>query len=71
MKKYVIEVSVGDNVSVGRFRNVLTKIRDITLDAHGQPIIHTNKGPKKLFSCRLTKLEPGTKTPKQILQEKR
>ena len=71
MKKYTIEISVGDYVAVGRFRNVTTQIKDITVDDHGQPIIHTNKGPKKLFSCRLTKLEPGSKTPRQILQEKK
>jgi hypothetical protein len=70
MKKYTVEISVGDYVAVGRFRNVTTQIKDITVDDHGQPIIHTNKGPKKLFNCRLTKLEPNTKTARQILQEK-
>jgi hypothetical protein len=71
MKKYSIEISVGDKVEVGRFRNVTAKITDISVDEHGQPVIITNKGPKKLFSCRLSKLTPGAKTPKQILQEKR
>lgn len=71
MKKYTIEISVGDTVEVGRFRNVVAKITDIQMDDHGQPVIYTNKGPKKLFSCRLSKLTLGTKTPKQILQEKR
>jgi flavin reductase (DIM6/NTAB) family NADH-FMN oxidoreductase RutF len=71
MKKYTIEISVGDTVEVGRFRNVVAKITDIQMDEHGQPVIYTNKGPKKLFSCRLSKLTPGSKTPKQILQEKR
>jgi hypothetical protein len=49
----------------------VAKITDIQMDDHGQPVIYTNKGPKKLFSCRLSKLTPGSKTPKQILQEKR
>jgi len=71
MKKYNIEINVGDTVEVGRFRNVVAKIKDISIDEHGQPVIITNKGPKKLFSCRLSKLTPGAKTPKQILQEKR
>ena len=70
MKKFNIEIKVGDLVSVGRFRNVETKIKGIELDENGQPVIITNKGKKKLFSCRLIKLSPGAKTPKQILMEK-
>jgi hypothetical protein len=70
MKKFNIEIKVGDLVSVGRFRNVETKIKGIELDENGQPVIITNKGKKKLFSCRLIKLSPGAKTPKQILVEK-
>jgi hypothetical protein len=71
MKNFKIEINVGDTVEVGRFRNVTAKIKDISIDENGQPVIITNKGPKKLFSCRLSKLTPGSKTPKQILQEKR
>jgi hypothetical protein len=71
MKSFKLEINVGDTVEVGRFRNVTAKIKDISIDENGQPVIITNKGPKKLFSCRLSKLTPGAKTPKQILQEKR
>jgi len=71
MKKYSIEIAVGDTVEVGRFRNVTARINDISIDENGQPVILTNKGPKKLFSCRLSKLLPGAKTPKQILREKK
>lgn len=71
MKNFKIEVNVGDTVEVGRFRNVIAKIKDISIDENGQPVIITSKGPKKLFSCRLSKLTPGAKTPKQILKEKR
>ena len=70
MKNFKIEINVGDTVEVGRFRNVTARIKDISIDENGQPVIITNKGPKKLFSCRLSKLTPGAKTPKQILQEK-
>jgi hypothetical protein len=56
---------------VGRLRNVQTKIKSITQDENGQPVIGTSKGKKKLFSCRIAKLHPGAKTPKQILMEKR
>ena len=70
MKNFKIEINVGDTVEVGRFRNVVAKIKDISIDENEQPVIITNKGPKKLFSCRLSKLTPGAKTPKQILKEK-
>jgi len=71
MKKFTVEIKVGDLVNVGRFRNVETKIKSIEVDENGQPVILTNKGKKKLFSCRIVKLSPGAKTPKQILMEKR
>ena len=71
MKNFKIEINVGDTVEVGRFRNVIAKIKDISVDENGQPVIITSKGPKKLFSCRLSKLTPGAKTPRQILKEKR
>ena len=70
MKNFKIEINVGDTVEVGRFRNVITKIKDISIDDNGQPVIITSKGPKKLFSCRLSKLTPGAKTPRQILKDK-
>ena len=71
MKNFKIEVNVGDTVEVGRFRNVIARIKDISIDENGQPVIITSKGPKKLFSCRLSKLTPGAKTPRQILKEKK
>jgi hypothetical protein len=71
MKSFKLEINVGDTVEVGRFRNVIAKIKDISIDDNGQPVIITSKGPKKLFSCRLSKLTPGAKTPQQILKEKR
>lgn len=71
MKSYKIEINAGDLVEVGRFRNVQTKIKSIEIDEYGQPVIITSKGKKKLFSCRLVKLSPGAKTPKQILMEKK
>jgi hypothetical protein len=71
MKNFKIEINVGDTVEVGRFRNVTAKIKDISIDENGQPVIITNKGPKKLFRCRLSQLTPGAKTPKQILKERK
>ena len=71
MKQYKLTINVGDTIEVGRFRNVATKIKNIELDDNGQPVIITSKGAKKLLSCRLTKLHPGSKTPKQILMKKK
>ena len=71
MREYTLKIKVGDLVEVGRFRNVQTKIKAIEVDEHGQPVIITNKSKKKMLSCRLMKLHPGSKTPKQILMEKR
>lgn len=71
MKKYAVEIKVGDEIQVGRFRNVSTKIKDIEIDEHGQPVLVTSKGKKKLFSCRLHKLDPGTLTPKEIMERKK
>ena len=56
MKEYKLNIKVGDEVEVGRFRNVTTKIKAIELDNNGQPVIITNKGTQKLLSCRLVKL---------------
>lgn len=71
MKNFKLEINVGDTVELGRFRNVTARIKDISIDENGQPVIITSKGPKKLFSCRLSKLMPGSKTPRQILKNKR
>ena len=71
MKEFKFYIKVGDLIEVGRFRNVRTKVKSIEIDQHGQPVLVTSKGKKKLFSCRLVKLQPGSKTPKQILMEKR
>ena len=50
MKKLTVEINVGDEIQVGRFRNVSTKIKSIEFDEHGQPVLVTSKGKKKLFT---------------------
>ena len=50
MKEYKLNVRVGDLISVGRFRNVQTKIKAIETDENGQPVVYTSKGKKKLLS---------------------
>ena len=57
MDSFNIELKIGDKIDVGKFRNVRTVITDISLDDHGQPVIHTDKGERKALSFRLRKLE--------------
>ena len=57
MDSFNIELKIGDKIDVGKFRNVRTVITDITLDDHGQPVIHTDKGERKALSVRLRKLD--------------
>ena len=71
MKEFLIKVKVGDEIEVGRFRNVSTKIKAIEFDEYGQPVVVTDKGKKKLLSCRLSKINTGNKTPKEILADAR
>ena len=71
MKSYTVDIKRGDKIEVGRFRNVLATVLDIETDEHGQPVIVTSKGKKKLFTCRITTLSPGAKTPKKILLERK
>lgn len=57
MDTFNIELKIGDKLDVGKFRNVRTVITDITVDDHGQPVIHTDKGERKALSFRLRKLD--------------
>tara|TARA_E500000178_G_scaffold349248_1_gene405864 strand:+ start:1366 stop:1599 length:234 start_codon:yes stop_codon:yes gene_type:complete len=66
MKRFTVDISVGDTAMVGRYKNVPIKIVDIELDDHGQPVLISNTGKKHLFACRIDKLSPGGVTPAQI-----
>jgi hypothetical protein len=66
MKKFTVDINVGDTAMVGRFKNVPIKIVDIELDSHGQPVLISNRVKNHLFACRIDKLSPGGMTPNQI-----
>ena len=68
MKKFTVDINVGDTIMVGKFKNVPVKVVDIELDEHGQPVIVSNSGKKHLLNCRIDKLSPGGMTPAQIKQ---
>ena len=59
MKELTVKLKVGDEILVGRFRNVSAKIKDISIDDNGQPVIHTSKGKKNVLGFRVSK---GVKT---------
>ena len=69
MKKFTVDINVGENILVGRYKNVPVKIVDIEIDQYGQPVIISNTGKKHLFACRVDKLSPGGMTPKQVMQK--
>lgn len=52
------EISVGDEVKVGKFKNRKAEIKGFDTDDHGQPVLKTTKGDQKLFKPRISKLEP-------------
>ena len=67
MKKFTVDINVGDTIMVGRWKNVPIKVVDIELDKEGQPVLISNTGKKHLFACRVGKLCPGRLTPTQII----
>lgn len=50
------ELSVGDEVSIGKFKNRKAEIKGFAKDKHNQPVLKTNKGPVQLFKPRVAKL---------------
>ena len=57
MKSYTLDnLHLGDKVEVGRFRNVMTTVRAIEIDEHGQQGYNYKQRSQKLLSPRLMKL---------------
>ena len=63
-------IDVGDEVKVGKFRNVKAIVKGFKKDDHNQPVLKTNKGDKKLFSLRLSKLQTEKAPPGREKQVK-
>lgn len=49
-------IEIGDSIRIGKFKNRKATVTGFGTDKHGQPILHTNKGPVSLFKPRLAKL---------------
>jgi len=52
------EISVGDEIKTGKFKNKKAEVTGFDTDQNGQPVLKTTKGDQKLFKPRLSKLEP-------------
>ena len=50
------ELSVGDRILKGKFKNSPAEIKGFTKDKHNQPVLKTNRGEVQLFKPRVTKL---------------
>ena len=50
------ELTVGDKILKGKFKNSPAEIKGFTKDKHNQPVLKTNKGDVQLFKPRVAKL---------------
>jgi hypothetical protein len=50
------ELTVGDKILKGKFKNSPAEIKGFTKDKHNQPVLKTNKGEVQLFKPRVAKL---------------
>ena len=64
-KKLVIELTVGDVIYTGRFKNKRTVVKKISTDDLGQPTVNG----MKVLSFRIEKLMPKSKWSKKTLEE--
>ena len=51
------DLEVGDEIKVGKYRNVKTDIKDFKTDDNGQPVVKTGKGDRKAYGFKVSKLE--------------
>jgi len=63
-------ISKGDEVKTGKFKNSKATVKGFKKDDHNQPVLKTNKGDKKLFSLRLSKLQQEEAPPGREKQVK-
>lgn len=65
MKSYTISLEKGDKVLMGKYRNKEAEIKGFSLDKHNQPVMHTNKGTRKMTAFRI-----ADKMPEESAQDK-
>jgi hypothetical protein len=50
------EISTGDEIKIGKFKNRKAIVKGFKTDNNGQPVLTTTKGDQKLFKPRISKL---------------
>jgi len=53
MNSYITHLEKGDKILMGKYRNKEAEIKGFSLDNHNQPVVHTNKGNRKLNAFRI------------------
>lgn len=61
-----LDISVGDTLLTGKFRNHKTVVKKIGVDENGSPTIND----KSILNCRIEKLMPKKKDIKETFIEK-
>jgi len=60
MKNYKVTIKVGDKIAVGKFRNSVKTIKEITIE-DGQPVVVTSAGKQKLLNFKLVNTKKNNK----------
>lgn len=56
LKKAAQDLQIGDEILMGRFRNIPAVVKGFGYDDKGQPTIKTTKGEKPLYKFRIKRL---------------
>lgn len=65
LKSYTLSLEKGDEVLIGKYRNKEAEIKGFSFDKHNQPVMHTNKGDRKMTAFRI-----ADKMPEESAQDK-
>lgn len=58
IKTALQDLEIGDEILMGRFRNIPAVVKSFGKDKNNQPTVKTNKGEKPLYKFRIKKLMP-------------
>ena len=58
LDSYTTTLFVGDKVLIGKYRNKPAEIKGFTFDKHGQAVMKTNKGDRKVHAFRIDRDMP-------------
>ena len=61
LKKIALNLEIGDEILIGKFKNVPAVIKEFSTDKNNQPTVKTNKGVRSLYNFRIKKLMDNNK----------